>query len=31
LLRSKGIGETRNIQGGVGMVKFSDPDFAPSE
>jgi len=31
LLRSKGIKETKNIQGGVGMVKFSDPDFAPSE
>lgn len=31
LLRSKGIEETKNIQGGVGMVKFSDPDFAPSE
>jgi rhodanese-related sulfurtransferase len=31
LLRSRGIGETRNIQGGVGMVKLSDPDFAPSE
>lgn len=31
LLRSKGIKETKNIQGGVGMVKFTDPDFAPSE
>jgi NADPH-dependent 2,4-dienoyl-CoA reductase/sulfur reductase-like enzyme/rhodanese-related sulfurtransferase len=31
LLRSKGVKETRNIQGGVGMVKLSDPDFAPSE
>jgi NADPH-dependent 2,4-dienoyl-CoA reductase/sulfur reductase-like enzyme/rhodanese-related sulfurtransferase len=31
LLRSKGIKETKNIQGGVGMVKLSDPDFAPSE
>ena len=29
LLRNHGITDTRNIQGGVGMVKSSDPDFMP--
>jgi NADPH-dependent 2,4-dienoyl-CoA reductase/sulfur reductase-like enzyme/rhodanese-related sulfurtransferase len=28
-LRNMGIGDTKNIQGGVGMVKRSDPAFAP--
>lgn len=29
VLRNCGIHDTKNIQGGVGMVKRSDPDFAP--
>ncbi|MBL0717237.1 MAG: FAD-dependent oxidoreductase [Desulfosarcina sp.] len=30
LLRSEGINnDTKNIQGGIGMIQFSDPDFAP--
>ncbi|MEJ2641905.1 MAG: FAD-dependent oxidoreductase [Desulfosarcinaceae bacterium] len=29
LLRQKGITETRNIQGGVKMLKSTDPDFSP--
>ncbi len=29
LLRSRGISDTRNIQGGVGMVMRSDPAFIP--
>ena len=30
LLRNKGINNnTRNVQGGIGMIMFSDPDFAP--
>ena len=32
LLRSYGINnKTKNIQGGIGMVMFSDPDFAPKD
>jgi NADPH-dependent 2,4-dienoyl-CoA reductase/sulfur reductase-like enzyme/rhodanese-related sulfurtransferase len=29
LLRQKGIKDTRNIQGGVKMLKSTDPDFTP--
>jgi NADPH-dependent 2,4-dienoyl-CoA reductase/sulfur reductase-like enzyme/rhodanese-related sulfurtransferase len=29
LLRQKGITETRNVQGGVKMLKSTDPDFSP--
>lgn len=29
LLRQKGITDTRNIQGGVKMLKSTDPDFTP--
>lgn len=30
LLRNQGINhDTRNIQGGIGMIMFSDPEFAP--
>jgi len=29
LLRSKGIADTRNVQGGVKMLKSTDPDFSP--
>ncbi len=30
LLRSRGINvDTKNVQGGIGMIMFSDPDFAP--
>lgn len=29
LLRQKGIGATLNIQGGIKMLKSTDPDFAP--
>jgi NADPH-dependent 2,4-dienoyl-CoA reductase/sulfur reductase-like enzyme/rhodanese-related sulfurtransferase len=32
MLRSEGIhANTRNIQGGIGMIKFSDPEFLPQE
>ncbi len=31
LLKEKGFTKTLNIEGGIGMIKFSDPDFAPSE
>ena len=31
LLRHCGIKNTRNIQGGVGMVIRSDPDFVPEK
>ena len=30
-LRDKGYKETKNVQGGIGMIKYSDPDFSPSE
>ncbi len=30
-LRDKGYQETKNVQGGIGMIKYSDPDFSPSE
>jgi NADPH-dependent 2,4-dienoyl-CoA reductase/sulfur reductase-like enzyme/rhodanese-related sulfurtransferase len=30
-LREKGYKETKNVQGGIGMIKYSDPDFSPSE
>ena len=30
-LREKGYEETKNVQGGIGMIKYSDPDFAPPE
>ena len=30
-LRDRGIRNTKNIQGGMGMIKLSDPEFAPSE
>ena len=30
IMRSQGINnDTKNIQGGIGMIQFSDPDFAP--
>ncbi|MEJ2642850.1 MAG: rhodanese-like domain-containing protein, partial [Desulfosarcinaceae bacterium] len=29
LLRQKGITDTRNIQGGVKMLKSTDPNFSP--
>jgi len=30
VLRSEGVNpDTRNIQGGIGMILYSDPDFAP--
>jgi len=32
MLRSEGVhANTRNIQGGIGMIKFSDPEFLPQE
>ncbi|KPA10057.1 FAD-dependent pyridine nucleotide-disulfide oxidoreductase [Candidatus Magnetomorum sp. HK-1] len=32
LLKSKGVNvKTRNIQGGIGMLKFSAPDFVPKD
>jgi len=32
MLQNEGIHpNTRNIQGGIGMIKFSDPDFLPQE
>ncbi len=31
LLRKNGINNTKNIQGGIGMLKFSDPVFAPPD
>ena len=31
LLREKGYKETKNVQGGIGMIKYSDPDFSPPE
>ncbi|CAN2041164.1 Pyridine nucleotide-disulfide oxidoreductase [Candidatus Magnetomoraceae bacterium gMMP-15] len=32
VLRSKGINNnTKNIHGGIGMIKLSDPDFAPAD
>jgi NADPH-dependent 2,4-dienoyl-CoA reductase/sulfur reductase-like enzyme/rhodanese-related sulfurtransferase len=31
LLREKGYKETKNVQGGIGMIKYSDPNFSPSE
>lgn len=30
-LREKGYRNTKNVQGGIGMIKYSDPDFSPSE
>ncbi|OQY60703.1 MAG: pyridine nucleotide-disulfide oxidoreductase [Desulfobacteraceae bacterium 4572_88] len=30
-LRDRGIRNTKNIQGGMGMIKLSDPEFAPPE
>ena len=30
-LKEKGYEETKNVQGGIGMIRYSDPDFAPSE
>jgi rhodanese-related sulfurtransferase len=30
-LREKGYKDTKNVQGGIGMIKYSDPDFSPSE
>jgi rhodanese-related sulfurtransferase len=29
LLESKGIADTRNVQGGIKMIKSTDPDFSP--
>jgi len=30
ILRNKGINkDTKNVQGGIGMILFSDPEFAP--
>jgi NADPH-dependent 2,4-dienoyl-CoA reductase/sulfur reductase-like enzyme/rhodanese-related sulfurtransferase len=30
-LREKGYKKTKNVQGGIGMIKYSDPDFSPKE
>jgi NADPH-dependent 2,4-dienoyl-CoA reductase/sulfur reductase-like enzyme/rhodanese-related sulfurtransferase len=30
-LREKGYKKTKNVQGGIGMIKYSDPDFSPEE
>ncbi len=30
-LKEKGFGNTTNIEGGIGMIKYSDLDFSPSD